>query len=103
MLADALAPRQDANGIWHFNGALKDLWLQSAPPLARHPPAARLLLVVQHGSPWPRGAADNGIGADGAKALADALAPRQDANGNWHFNGALNNLNLYSKSLLFVL
>ena len=99
-IGDALAPRQNPDGSWVFNGALKTLGLDGASPLARHPPASCLLLVVQHGSPWPRGAPGNGIGADGAKALADALAPRQEANGKWQFNGALNTLDLHCKFVL---
>ena len=99
-IGSALAPRQNPDGTWIFNGALNRLGLNSASPVARHPPAACLLLVVQHGSPWCHCAADNEIGADGAKALADALAPRQDADGKWHFNGALKELYLYSKSRL---
>ena len=40
------------------------------------------------------GAADNEIGAEGAKALADALAPREGSDSNWHCNEALTTLNL---------
>ena len=40
------------------------------------------------------GAAGNSIGAEGAKALADALAPREGSDGTWHCNEALNTLDL---------
>ena len=36
----------------------------------------------------------NGIGAEGAKALADALAPWEGSDGTWHCNEALHTLNL---------
>ena len=41
--------------------------------------------------------ADNTIGNNGAEAIGDALAPRQNPDGSWVFNGALNYLNLGSK------
>ena len=40
------------------------------------------------------GAVANGIGDEGAKALADALAPREGSDGTRHCNEALNTLNL---------
>ena len=41
-------------------------------------------------------AADNDIGAQGAKALADALAPRQNPDGTWTYNNTLETLELNS-------
>ena len=43
-------------------------------------------------------AAGNNIGAEGAKALAAALEPRQNPDGTWAFNGALNELVLTGES-----
>ena len=42
------------------------------------------------------GAAVNGIGDEGAKDLAYALAPREGSDGTWHCNEALNTLDLNS-------
>ena len=55
------------------------------------PPCSLRLLHVAAAS----GAADNKIGAEGAKALADALAPRQNPDGTWTHNNALSTLNLF--------
>ena len=38
--------------------------------------------------------ADTGIGAEGAKAIAAALEPRQNPDQTWVFNGALQKLDL---------
>ena len=51
-------------------------------------PCSLLLLHV--------GAADNDIGAQGAKALADSLAPRQNPDGTWAYNNTLRRLELNS-------
>ena len=42
--------------------------------------------------------ADNKIGNKGAKAIGDALAPRQNPDGSWVYNEGLTALYLYSKS-----
>ena len=44
------------------------------------------------------GSADNDIGAEGAKALASALEPRENPDGTWASNGALKGLNLWSEA-----
>ena len=54
------------------------------------PCSLRLLRVAAAAS----GAAGNEIGDEGAKALADALAPRQNPDGTWTHNNALSTLNL---------
>ena len=46
------------------------------------------------------GAADNEIGDEGVKALADALAPKQNPDGTWTYNNALKSLDLYCASSL---
>ena len=56
------------------------------------PPCSLWLLHVAASA----GAAVNGIGAEGAKALAGALAPRQNPDGTWTHNNALSTLDLRS-------
>ena len=50
------------------------------------PPCSLWLLHVAAAA---SGAEGNEIGAAGAKALADALAPRQNPDGTWTHNNAL--------------
>ena len=57
------------------------------------PPCSLCLLHVAAAA---SGAEGNGIGAEGAKALADALAPRQNPDGTWTHNNALSYLILFS-------
>ena len=44
------------------------------------------------------GSAVNKIGAEGAKALASALEPRNNPDGTWAFNGALKMLSLLGET-----
>ena len=55
------------------------------------PPCSLWLLHVAAAA---SGAADNKIGDEGAKALAGALAPRQNPDGTWTHNNALSRLDL---------
>ena len=55
------------------------------------PPCSLWLLHVATAA---SAAADTKIGAEGAKALADALAPRQNPDGTWTHNNALTDLGL---------
>jgi hypothetical protein len=51
---------------------------------------------------FPNAIAGQGIGEIGSKALAGSLAPQQDADGRWVFNGAMERLNLSGVVLLFL-
>ena len=46
--------------------------------------------------------AANQVGDWGAQAIGDALAPRQNPDGSWVFNEALETLQLYSKSFMYI-
>ena len=90
-LAETLAPRQNPDEQWVFNGALNTL------DLGCELTATKPLACVACGwsslhSPCP--CADNEIGPEGARALTEALAPQQNPDGQWVFNGALNTLKL---------
>eukprot|EP00873_Tetraselmis_striata_P044796 jgi/Tetstr1/465060/TSEL_009788.t1 len=110
-LAEALAPQQGSNGTWHCNQALQTLYLDGASTCQPFPPspAACLLVLIGEGQADDEsdcgattlldGAADNGVGDEGAKALAEALAPQQGRDGTWHCNLALQTLTLFNSGI----
>ena len=99
--ADSLIPVL-CDASWSWPSANSRGWLSSesfggVPDV----PACSLCLETAEHDDQPhccRGDADNNIGVEGAKAIAAALEPRQGPDGSWHFNMALNELNLDSES-----
>ena len=98
-IASALEPRKNPNGTWAFNGALEglNLWSEAfcPSPCCSLLPFCRCSMMTDNATP---GSAENNIGAEGAKALASALEPRENPDGTWAFNGALEKLYLQGET-----